>query len=250
MQHVAPYSELADIYDKVMSHIGYDVWIDFLKELCMKHSIEPVSTLDLSCGTGKTLAYMSEGFGKIYCTDLSFSMLKILRKNYPAYADKTFLSDMADLPINTSFDLILNIQDSFNYFSDHNLIKNHFIEIYQNLNMSGAYIFDFSTEENIKNNFLDLHEYYEDECYGYERLNSYLKKKKINVTEFYIWKEESGERRNYYEKHIQRMYTVNEVEQFLKASPFQEWSFYEDETLHSPGKDAERIHVIARKNSG
>jgi len=248
MQTVAPYKELAEIYDTVMSHIGYDIWMDFIQEMCDTHDIAPGNTLDLSCGTGKTLPFMKERFGKIFCTDLSHAMIEILVENYPNYKNRTFISDMAHIPVNTQFDLILNIQDSLNYYTEIDAIHEHLIDVERCLEMRGAYIFDFSTEENIKNNFQNMHEFYEDDDYGYERLNTYLSKKRLNITEFYIWKRYNGEKKQFHEKHVQRMYSLEEVEELLQKSPFSRWHFYEDELLQPPSGESERIHVIALKD--
>lgn len=247
MQTVAPYEELAEIYDAVMSHIGYDIWMDFIQELCDAHNVVPGTTLDLSCGTGKTLPFMKERFGRIFCTDLSIAMIKILVENHPKYNNRTFISDMGRLPLNTQFDLILNIQDSLNYYTEIDAIQTHLSEVERCLQKGGAYIFDFSTEENIKNNFQNMHELYEDDDYGYERLNTYLPKKRLNITEFYIWKRFNGETQQFHEKHVQKMYALEEIEKLLQQSPFSRWYFYEDELLQPPSGESERIHVIALK---
>jgi SAM-dependent methyltransferase len=247
MQTVAPYEELAEIYDTVMSHIGYDIWMDFIRELCDAHEVAPDTTLDLSCGTGKTLPYMKDRFGTIYCTDLSIAMIKILVENYPEYRNSTFISDMGRIPVNTKFDLILNIQDSLNYYTEPDALQAHLIDVERCLQDGGAYIFDFSTEENIKNNFQNMHELYEDEDYGYERLNTYLPNKRLNITEFYIWKRNNGKQQQFHEKHIQKMYSLEQIEEVLLLSPFSRWQFYEDELLQPASDESERIHVIALK---
>ena len=93
----------------------------------------------------------------------------------------------------------------------------------------------------------NMHEFYEDDDYGYERLNTYLAKKRMNITEFYIWRRYNGEKQQFHEKHVQKMYSLEEIENLLRQSPFSRWHFYEDELLQPPSEESERIHVIALK---
>jgi len=245
MQEVQPYEKLAKFYDHVMSYIDYEIWIDFLRELCDTHSIHPERTLDLSCGTGNTIPYLKSWCGDLYCMDLSPEMVKRLMEKFPAMAGHAWVGDMSRLPIRACFDLIMNLQDSMNYYPDISGVITHLDEVHTHLSEGGAYIFDFSTPENVKNNFIDYHEIYEDEMFGYERINRYHPRKKLNQTDFIIWDMEQGKKKVYLEKHVQRMYSLDEIETSLRKSSFSRWVLYEDELLHPPSADTERVHVIA-----
>ncbi len=245
IHEVPPYSKLASIYDVVMSYINYEIWIDYLHQLCARHEIFPEISLDISCGTGNPLPYLQKWGGQLYCMDLCKDMVSQLVKKYPSIHSRAWVGDMSALPVRSLFDLIFNLQDSVNYYLNPGNIVNHLDEIYPFISRQGAYIFDFSTPENVKNNFIDLHEFYDDEQYGYERLNRYYPRKRINVTQFFIWELANGNKRWYKEEHTQRMYSLQEMEECLEASRFNRWQIYEDETLHAPTRQAERIHVIA-----
>jgi len=242
---VPPYSKLAAIYDVVMSYIDYEIWIDYLHQLCTRHQIFPETSLDISCGTGNPLPYLQEWAGQVYCMDLCQDMVSQLINKHPSMQSRAWVGDMSFLPVQTEFDLILNLQDSVNYYMDPGDIITHLDEIYPFISREGAYIFDFSTPENVKNNFIDLHEFYDDEQFGYERLNRYYPRKRMNVTQFYIWELVDGNKDWYKEEHTQRVYSLEEIEECLGASRFGRWETYEDETLHAPSRHAERIHVIA-----
>lgn len=245
MQEVQPYSKLAPIYDHVMSYIDYEIWIQFLHELCEAHNIHPENTLDISCGTGNTIPYMLPWCGDLYCMDLSLEMVKQISGKFPAMTGHVWVGDMSVLPVRTKFDLIINLQDSMNYYQDLSRVIEHLNEVFTHLSDEGAYIFDFSTPENVKNNFIDLHEIYEDDSFGYERLNRYFPRKKINQTDFIIWEKQQGKKKQYIEKHVQRMYSLDEIEMSLHESSFDSWVWYEDEILHPPSSETERVHVVA-----
>ncbi len=244
---VAPYSQLASIYDDVMSHVDYKSWVRYLKKLTRLYGVKPRRTLDISCGTGNIIPYIRRWSGDLYCTDMSLPMIRELVKKMPTLHTKTWVSEMSALPLNMTFDLILNLQDSVNYYLQKDQIAQHFQHIYQFLDSGGIYIYDFSTEENIRHNFIDLREVYENEAFGYERINRYNPRTHLNTTEFLIWKSENSERKYYRELHTQRMYRMSEFQEVMNASPFEVWEWYEEETTNTPSEDSERVHVVMRK---
>mgnify|MGYP006279160461 CR=1 FL=1 len=245
---VPPYHKLAEIYDLVMSHIDYEDWVGFLQDLCGHHGIETERVFDISCGTGKTLPYMDGWCEEIYGMDLSFPMVKQLVTSFPEMRSKVWVGDMSALPVCGGFPLILNLQDSVNYYLKPEEFLNHLHEVHSHLTGDGYYLFDLSTELNVRRNFLDFHEVYEDESWGYERVNTYLNRKQLNITEFYIWEYRDRGKTTYRERHFQRMYTSEELTDILKKSPFRSWWLYGDITLRAPDKDAERIHVVASRD--
>ncbi|HKJ69845.1 MAG TPA: methyltransferase domain-containing protein [bacterium] len=244
MKEVSPYTKLAEIYDVVMSYIDYEVWVEYLHVLCLSHDKQPGRTLDISCGTGNSVPYLQSWCGELYCMDLNTTMIQQLVRKHVEMRGRAWVGDMSALPVKTPFDLIINLQDSVNYYLDPDEITLHLGEIYPFLSQNGAYIFDFSTADNIRNNFIDLHEIYEDDDYGYERVNTFHMRKHLNETEFFIWELVGGEKRTYKETHLQRMYTEEEIEACLQESPFGRWYMYEDETLHPPTGETERVHVV------
>ena len=245
---VAPYEKLAGIYNEAMSHIDYAGWVGYLEDLCNQLGIHPKLTLDISAGTGNTVPFMQPWCGELYCMDLSLPMIRVLYHRFPELRARTWVGEMSALATNLTFDLIVNLQDSVNYYTEISKIQSHLDTIYTTLRPSGTYIFDFSTENNVKNNFIDLHEIYENEHHGYERLNTYFSRQKLNLTEFRIWQEQDGKRSAYLEKHLQRMYDLDEIVSCLESSPFDSWDLFEDETFDQPTKHAERVHVVARRN--
>jgi len=247
IRDVPPYSKLASIYDVVMSHIDYEEWVAYLHRLCDRHEVKPGPVLDLSCGAGNALPYLREWRSEVHCMDLSTAMVRQLLRENPEMYGSVWVGEMSRLPVGSEYPLIVNLQDSLNYYQEPEMIRAQIDEVFGVLQPGGVYIFDLSTEQNIRRNFLDFHEVYEDEAWGYERLNRYLRKKRLNITEFYIWEQEGSEQKTFREQHVQRIYSPGEIDNILSESLFRHWWMYEDSTFDQPGEDTERLHVVLRK---
>lgn len=230
-----------------MAHIDYEVWIGYYQSLAEKHDIVPERTLDISCGTGRTIPYMKTWSGNLYCMDQSLPMIRKLYEYFPNFRSRSWVGDMSHLPTTLQFDLIMNIQDSVNYYTDPTRVQHHLENVYSHLTAEGSYLFDFSTVDNIRNNFIDMDEIYEADRYGYERVNTFMPRKRLNLTEFYIWEQDTEEEQVFLEKHLQKMYTIEEIDQCLQDSPFSAWFFYEDESFREATSEAERVHVVVKK---
>ena len=67
--------------EKSNNKIVYDLWLDKYEDIISKYKDEPV--LDMGCGTGNNLLYLTErGFKDIYACDYSEEALKIVRNNF------------------------------------------------------------------------------------------------------------------------------------------------------------------------
>lgn len=185
--------------------------------------------------------------GTLYCMDQSPEMVKILYQRFPEMQSRTWVGEMSAFPTRLKFDLVVNIQDSVNYYLKPDRITQHLDNVREQLTPHGAFLFDLSTEENIRNNFIDMDEIFETDTFGYERINTYLPRKRLNISRFYLWQGEDPKKQTYLEKHLQRMYTIDEIEQCLENSMFTDWVLYADETFEPATEKSERIHVIAMK---
>ncbi len=67
--------------EKSNNKIVYGLWLDKYEDIISKYKDEPV--LDMGCGTGNNLLYLTErGFKDIYACDYSEEALKIVRNNF------------------------------------------------------------------------------------------------------------------------------------------------------------------------
>ncbi len=141
------YDSLAYIYDKIMSHVPYDKWVNDLEVLFDKHNIKPSKILDCGCGTGEmTLRLAKKGYA-MTGVDLSEHMLMIARqKSSDAQMMIKYLQvDISSMDISFKQDLIISYFDVINYLNDDDLVK-FFDSAYFALKDGGYLIFDVSTQ--------------------------------------------------------------------------------------------------------
>ena len=72
-----PYAELAKIYDRVMDHVKYDEWSNYISSIFHHFRIRVTSILEIACGTGNFSQYFHNLGYDVTCTDLSLAMLKV-----------------------------------------------------------------------------------------------------------------------------------------------------------------------------
>jgi len=58
VQHCQPYSGLAAIYDRVMDHVHYKAWEQYIVSRFMRYHASVTSILEIACGTGSFSQYL------------------------------------------------------------------------------------------------------------------------------------------------------------------------------------------------
>ena len=112
--------------------------------------------LDAACGTGRfSNLFAEEGFD-VTSFDLSMQLLKNAQiKSYKDHLNvKFFRSDIRNVPLNGSFDLILNMFTSFGYFVTDNENFSFIRKAIELLNDKGYFIFDYLNKDYVTNNLI------------------------------------------------------------------------------------------------
>ena len=144
----APYSKLAKIYDKVMSHVNYVEWAAYVSGLLKIYSRNLEKIIDISCGTGQHLLNIKTNSAKLFGSDNSYNMLLKARKNIKAESMNFIAQDAKSLALkNESFDAIIMLYDSINYIFIEDEIIQTFNEISRVLTKNGIFIFDIVTQK-------------------------------------------------------------------------------------------------------
>lgn len=237
------YRRLAEIYDKVMSHVNYKMWAEHVNNLFQFSDINISHILDISCGTGKHIKFLQSRKRKIIGADLSLAMLKASNKNVAKDAklianDARFIAFKKD-----SFDAILMLYDSVNYMLTTRDVERLLLEVYRVIKPGGLFLFDFVTQEGLKDCYDD---YYESDSWdglAYERHSWFEKQEKIQHNEFlFLFNGKS-----YKESHIQKIRDINEWRQLIKKSKMQLSHEFSNFSLLPPDRKSERIHFVCRK---
>lgn len=133
------YSDLAAYYDLIYSKKNYlreSERIDYLIRQFIKIKKKKYSLLDISCGTGSHIYFLSEYYNCIG-HDINEEMLKIARKKMP---DISFMqADMIN-PIKGKYDVIITLFSSINYVKTYENLKKVISNISKSMRVGGVTI--------------------------------------------------------------------------------------------------------------
>jgi SAM-dependent methyltransferase len=108
------YEAIAPVYDDFTAHHDYRLWIGNLLALGAAHGLQGDTVLDIACGTGKSFIPMLEQGWKVTACDIAPSMAELARAKTGNQV-RIEISDMRELPVYGSFDLVCCLDDAVNY---------------------------------------------------------------------------------------------------------------------------------------
>lgn len=239
------YAELAEIYDRIMSHVDYNDWANYISSIFEKFDIKVNNILEIACGTGNLSVILHERGYRVTSTDLSSNMLlyarnKFIENNIPL---RLFVSDMSCLPLKAKFDAALCLYDSVNYLLDPELLSKSFTGAAGALKKGGIYIFDICT---IKNSRLFFSNHVISEDFGdvrYERTCIYYHADSIQENSFNIIKGSES----IYEKHLQKIYKISEIINIIPSDEFELLGIFDDMSFNGGSEDSERVHFVLKR---
>jgi len=239
-----PYSQLAVIYDRVMAHVNYKMWAQHINNLLQFSDIKVRNILDISCGTGKHIKFLTRKNRKISGADISISMLKAAQKNNNHSNTLFVANDVRQTAFKSNgFDAIVMMYDSINYLLKEEEVMLLFDEIHRILKPGGIFIFDFVTEQALIDCYDDYYESNSWDGLAYERRSWFSKKEKLQHNEFiFLFNGKS-----YKETHMQIVHDLNEWRSLVKKSKMQLSHEFSNFSLLEPDKYSERIHFVCKK---
>jgi 2-polyprenyl-3-methyl-5-hydroxy-6-metoxy-1,4-benzoquinol methylase len=101
-----------------MSDVDYEVWADFIDEIIQTNHPNPISILEIACGTGSIALSLDELMCyDIVGTDKSPEMIEIARqKARDQRSNVDFrVMDFLDVDLDRTFDVVISTFDSVNY---------------------------------------------------------------------------------------------------------------------------------------
>ncbi len=245
MIHNQPYAKLAKIYDRVMSHVKYDEWAEYISSIFQYFGIKVSSILELACGTGTFSTFLHSYGYNITGMDISPAMLgmaadKFKEKGMPL---RLFAADMTSLPLKTEFDAVLCLYDSINYLRQPAVLRKTIEEISTVTKSGGFFIFDVCTIKNSKKYFSNNSMFEDMGNVKYKRNCRFHYSNNIQENLFII--EYNGER--FEEKHLQRIYSIDEVRRIISGTPFKTRGIFDDLTFNPGTENSGRIHFVLQR---
>jgi len=244
MIHAKPYAKLSDIYDKLMSHVDYKQWSEYVINLFQYANRDISRVADISMGTGNLIEYLTRYGYKCNGSDLSFPMVSQAKINEIRSNESLIVSDATQLAYNSSkFDAVLFLYDSINYLLEFELLEELFAEVYRVLNNGGVFIFDIITDFLCKTYYNNFNEKENWGDLGYTRHSFYNQDEKIQYNDFHIRIKD----KIFFERHNQRVFAENDLKRIINNHNFNLMARLDDFTFITASKNSERIHYVCIK---
>jgi SAM-dependent methyltransferase len=244
MESIKPYIKLAEIYDRLMDHVDYSSWSDYIINLINISDRNVESAIDLSCGTGSLITELQGKIHTIFGCDNSKEMICEARKKNQLYFEVLFVNDIREMALRDDcFDCALFLYDSLNYLVDNISLENSLLEINRILKKGGLLIFDVVSESHCIEHYGDYHEseYWEEN--GYSRHSFYDPQNGFQFNEFRIVIR--GE--TFVEKHQQKVYDIEYLKNILNKNSFKIIGTYTDFSDQDTDINPGRIHFLCSK---
>ncbi|MBR4581007.1 MAG: class I SAM-dependent methyltransferase [Lachnospiraceae bacterium] len=238
------YTDFAKVYPLLMSDVPYDKWEKNLVRILKKHKIKDGLVLDLGCGTGEMTRRLNKDGYDMIGLDISEEMLLMACKE----EDKEILylnQDMRSFELYGTVRAIVSVCDSMNYLTeDGDLLK--VLKLANNyLDPGGIFVFDLKTPYFYRK-VLGNETFAEElESVYYIWENEYDSKTRLNEYDLTFFFKDGDLYRKSKEVHIQRAYTMREIESAIKKSGMKLISLMDANTQKEVTAKSERIYVVA-----
>jgi ubiquinone/menaquinone biosynthesis C-methylase UbiE len=241
MADVPDYTRIALMYDRMMTHVDYAKWADYIHTLCEKFGTKTQKVIDGGCGTGSLSFHLSKMGYQIAGFDRSMEMIKVA---YTKQCLPFWQGDLTALPLSKQWDAFLCIYDSIQYLSLEG-IKKLFMEVRQILNTKGLVIFDVVTEKHVRKHWVDFYEKDRWKDWEMKRRSWYDTIDHIQHTEIEI--AFLREKKVYREHHRQNIFPLYELESVIKDSGLKQLGKFRDYTLLPGNEKSDRVHFVLRQ---
>ncbi|MBN2039059.1 MAG: class I SAM-dependent methyltransferase [Spirochaetes bacterium] len=236
-----PYTAFSEVYDRILEHVDYEEWYSYIRELMHEYVKRPEWILELGCGTGKFGAKFSRDDYLIFGMDKSIDMLKIARaRAYKKF--HIFCGDMTNFTLSRKFDFIFSVHDTMNYFTEYDDLKKVLRSVKKIMKKNSIFMFDLTTEHNIKKYFYNNKTKYRLKGIDIEWKNNYDEKNKLiySILQF----KKNGKLST--EKHVQRVYLINEIKNLLEDENFKLIDIFSDYSFSPVQEDTVMTNYVTK----
>lgn len=246
------YTTLAEIYDTVMQEVNYDLWADFLDALMLEHHPNPVSVMELACGTGSLALSLDElECYEVWGTDKSAEMIaKARQKNEEQRCSVNFsVMDFLDITIDRTFDVVFCVFDSINYLHEPKQVSRFLRQCQKLLAPESLLIFDFTTPPNSIEaiDYLDNEEGTTHHHFHFLRKSNYDAERRIHTNKFEIQKLSDDHQTvidEFVEIHQQKIYTLQQMLDIIDQTAYNIMATYNEFEFEEADEESLRITMV------
>ncbi len=244
------YTGFAEFYDLFMDNIPYGEWAHYLIDLLHDYNVNDGLVLDMGCGTGNITELLAKAGYDMIGIDNSEDMLATaMDKRYDSGLDILYLlQDMREFELYGTVSAAVSICDSMNYILEYDELVQVFKLVNNYLDPNGVFIFDLNTIYKYENmGDTVIAENRDEGSFIWE--NSYFSDTKLNQYDLTIFAKDDDNRYTKFEEtHVQRGYTLSEIQSALKDAGMDYITSYSAFTKSPVSGKEDRIYVIAREH--
>lgn len=246
------YENFARVYDELMDNVPYEAWADFLQKRLGEYGIEDGLMLDLACGTGKMTALMAKRGFDMIGVDSSVDMLQIAEERTGGENESCLylLQDMREFELYGTVRAVVSVCDSINYVTEEEELLQVFSLVNNYLDPGGIFLFDFNTEHKYRDVMGERVIAEDRDDVSFIWYNEYEKEEHLNYIDLSVFVQEKDDLfRKFQEQHVQRGYTLENIQRLLEEAGLIFLEAYDGYTMKPAREDSERI-VIAASEQG
>jgi SAM-dependent methyltransferase len=240
---------IAPYYDALMAGVPYGLWVGYIQDILSKLEFKPQTVLDLACGTGTVSELLHCRGYDVIGVDLSEDMIEVAKAksgNVEYHA-----VDAADMELDRTFDMVICLFDSLNYFTDLRVLRKSIANVGRHTREGGLFIFDVNTIYALSNHFFDQANMSENAHPKYIWTSKYDHSTRIcTVNMIFEIKDARGRPVQFKEIHVQKGYTLEELGGMLTDAGFETLAMYNAYKFTKPTRRSDRVFFVARKVSG
>ncbi len=244
-----PYDRIAAFYDRLMDHVDYEGWAEYVEMLCMRHLPAPaMSCADLACGTGRFLeALDTEGMDAVLGLDRSPEMIALARKRLRGGNPVVQLAvgDLRHTGLAKPVDLLTCLYDSINYLLLESDLEKSLSHMCKGLAPRGILVFDVCTRANSLRFFRDYRDQGKAGRWSWERHAWYDDDSRMHYNEFLIEERRSGAVTR--ERHQQRIWSLDEMRMAIREAGLALEACYAEHGFEQGDEEANRVHFVCRR---
>lgn len=239
-----------------MRDVAYEMWAEYVVELCRKHRWRPNSILDVACGTANsTLPFARRGY-RCAGIDASEAMLAIARAKARAHgADIEFAQqdmrhlDPSALSAGPHFDLVVCLYDSINYLTEPEDLARALRGFERALRPGGLAVFDVNSARRLSQ-MTETSIVLEGPGWVFIERNDFDPATniwQIHVTGFVEADGATGLYRRFQETHRERAYSEQQIRAALVRAGLKPLAAYAAFGLEPADEETARIYFVAKR---
>jgi SAM-dependent methyltransferase len=242
VQSIAPYTRIAKFYDRLMAHVDYQEWADYLMACFRLIGLRIRRVLDGGCGTGSLMAKLkTQGFS-VAGFDLSYDMVVMAKQKGLEFV---WQGNLLQPAVRELWDCMISLYDTVHYLKKAE-IPVFFQAAQRVIRPEGLLIIDLVTEHHVKNYWANYTENGEESGFRYCRRSWYDPEEKCQHTLFEIGRKAKA---LYEEHHYQWIHPVSLVIEHACAAGFALNGQFDECTFHEATSVSDRIHLIFSRRS-